>query len=56
MLRFFQFAGQQDRRSLGIDLYGMRERLRFGKAEDLFQHFDHVIVSVIVVIKQDNVI
>ena len=52
----FQFTGQQDRRSFGVDLHCVRKRLGFRESENLFQHFDDVVVGVVVVVQQDDVI
>src|SRR5579863_2548751 len=51
-----KFTGDENRAAHGIHLLCVMQSLLGGEDEDLLQHFDHVVVGVIVVVDQDYVV
>lgn len=51
-----QFAGDQDRSACRVDLLRVPQRLLRREYENLLEHFDHVIVCVIVVVQKHHAV
>jgi hypothetical protein len=51
-----QFAGDEHGTAGAIDLFGVAVGLVESEDEDLLQHFDHVIVRVIIVIQKNDAV
>jgi hypothetical protein len=56
VFRFGKFADDEGRAADGIDFLCVAEGLFEAEKEDLLQHFDHVVVAVIVIVEQDDAI
>lgn len=54
--RVFERRRQADDFAVGIDFLGELAALFRGKPEQLFEHADHIVVGVIVVIPQDDIV
>lgn len=46
-----QFARKKDGRAIGVHFNSVRERLGVTETEDLLEHFDNVVVRVVLVIQ-----
>lgn len=53
---FLETASDEHGSLFGVDLNGVLIGLLDGKAKQPLQHFDNVVVAVVVVIQQDNVV
>ncbi len=56
ILGFGQFAGDQGSAACRIHLLGVPKRLLRREDENLLEHFDYVVVGMIVVIEEDNLV